>query len=159
MTTKPHVTKPREGIFRLIIMDIFFLAGAFKKVGNKMASKVGLTRPQWDLLINANTDQRTVPQIARRMGMARQSVQRTADILVRRGLGDYAKNPDHQRSPFFLVTAAGKDVLERIEEEAQQRRIQFMNENGVSNDDLGMTQKVLRLFREYVEPSQGYGRY
>jgi DNA-binding MarR family transcriptional regulator len=158
MTAQPHVTKPREGVFRLIIMDIFFLAGAFKKNGNKMASKVGLTRPQWDLLITAATDQRTVPQLARRMGMARQSVQRTADILVRRGLGAYAKNPDHQRSPFFLLTAAGKNVLERLEEMAQQRRIQFMNENGVSNDDLGMTQKVLRRLREYMDPSQGYGR-
>jgi DNA-binding MarR family transcriptional regulator len=40
----------------------------------------------------------SVAQIARNMGVARQSVQRLADNLERQGIVEYAPNPDHGRA-------------------------------------------------------------
>jgi DNA-binding MarR family transcriptional regulator len=152
MNTRGSTTRPKEGTFRLIVLDILFLSGAFEKRGKKMASKVGLTEPQWGLLATAASQERTVPQIARRLGLARQTVQRNSDLMVKRGLGAYAKNPDHLRSPLFLLTVDGKAVLERLEQIAQQDRVDFMATHQIANDELQVAQKVLREMREFVDP-------
>jgi len=144
--------RPKEGIFNLLISDIFFLAGVFRKRGARMSKKVGLTHPQWALLVAATSGTRTVPQIARRLGLSRQNVQRNADQLVKRGLGVYSKNPDHQRSPFFLPTADGEATLNRLEQVAQHSRIEFMASHQVANEDLQVAQRVLRELRNYVDP-------
>lgn len=53
-------------------------------------------------------------QLARRLGLTRQSVQRLADALERDDLLRYAPNPNHQRSPRIVLTAAGEDALARL---------------------------------------------
>jgi DNA-binding MarR family transcriptional regulator len=151
-TTHNQAVLPKEGIFRLIVTDIFYLASAFGKRGTRMASKLGLTRPQWGLLIVAAADRRTVPQLARRMGLARQSVQRTADLLVKRRFASYIKNPDHLRSPLLVATESGRDILDRLEHIAQETRVEFMKNHQVANNDLVVTQRVLQSIREYINP-------
>jgi DNA-binding MarR family transcriptional regulator len=49
-----------------------------------------------------------VAEIARRMGLARQSVQRTADDLARGGLVAYHPNPRHKRAKLVALTEAGE---------------------------------------------------
>jgi DNA-binding MarR family transcriptional regulator len=56
----------------------------------------------------------TIPQIARRMGITRQGVQRVADELVREDLADLTDNPDHRRSPLLTLTAGGRRTLAQI---------------------------------------------
>src|SRR6266566_1404994 len=56
----------------------------------------------------------SVAQIARGLGMARQSVQRVADLLVRDGLAVYKNNPDHQRAKLLTPTARGRRALRTI---------------------------------------------
>lgn len=60
-------------------------------------------------------DRATVPDIARRLGLQRQSVQRVADELVADGLARYEDNPRHQRSRLLVTTAAGKSALAAIQ--------------------------------------------
>ncbi len=148
------INRPKEGIFHLLITDIFYLAGVFQKRGEKISKKVGLTQPQWALLIAAASERRTVPQIARRLDVARQTVQRNADQLVKRGLAGYSKNPDHQRSPFFLPTVDGEATLKRLEQIAQRGQIEFMASHHVANDDLQVAQRVLHEMREYLDPER-----
>ena len=52
--------------------------------------------------------------IAREMGLARQSVQRIADILVERGLADYRDNPAHRRAKLLVPTESGRAAIGRI---------------------------------------------
>ena len=54
-----------------------------------------------------------VAQIARRMGLARQSVQRIADDLAKAGLLHYAENPDHRRAKLVDLTAAGRAAYDQ----------------------------------------------
>ncbi len=49
----------------------------------------------------------TVAEIARFMGIRRQSVQRVANVLVARGLAEYRLNPAHKRAQLLACTDGG----------------------------------------------------
>jgi DNA-binding MarR family transcriptional regulator len=49
------------------------------------------------------------------MGLARQSVQRIADILVARGLAEYRDNLAHRRAKLFTPTDEGRAAIRRID--------------------------------------------
>ena len=55
-----------------------------------------------------------MPQIARQMGMTRQSVQRVTDLLVRDGILAFARNPDHARSPLVRLTDTGQHLAAQL---------------------------------------------
>lgn len=57
----------------------------------------------------------TVAQIARVWGLARQSVQRVADLLVRDELAVYEENPKHRRAQLLALTPKGLSVLRTIQ--------------------------------------------
>jgi DNA-binding MarR family transcriptional regulator len=57
----------------------------------------------------------TVAQIANRLRLKRQSVQRVADLLVRDGLAVYEDNPHHRRAKLLQLTPEGYIALSKIE--------------------------------------------
>ena len=59
----------------------------------------------------------TVPQLARRRGTSRQSMQVLVDRLVRNGWAEYVANPDHQRSDRLRLTVTGARRLESSSQE------------------------------------------
>ncbi len=50
------------------------------------------------------------------LGLARQSVQRVADLLVEEGLAVYQENPADQRADLLKLTPRGRSVLASIQE-------------------------------------------
>jgi DNA-binding MarR family transcriptional regulator len=59
---------------------------------------------------------RTVAEIGRHMGLARQSVQRLADVLVREGLAAFHDNPAHRSAKLLAPTAGGRAAIGRLRE-------------------------------------------
>lgn len=57
---------------------------------------------------------RPVADIARTVGVTRQSVQRIADLLVERGLANYEPNPAHRRAKLLCPTDEGHAAVRRI---------------------------------------------
>jgi DNA-binding MarR family transcriptional regulator len=57
----------------------------------------------------------TVSQIARLWGLARQSVQRVADVLVEEGWAAYEENPVHRRARLLRLTGRGRRALRQIQ--------------------------------------------
>jgi DNA-binding MarR family transcriptional regulator len=97
-----------------IVADIYELAGVLRARGDRIAAMIGQTQARWQVLSAASGELRSVPQIARRLGITRQAVQRIADLLVGEGLAGYADNPDHKASPHVALTKAGRDALARL---------------------------------------------
>jgi DNA-binding MarR family transcriptional regulator len=95
----------------LIIADIYALAGRLRGYGDAIAATVGQTQARWQVLSAASGDSLTVPQIARRLGVTRQNVQRIADLLVTENLATYETNPDHRASPHLVLSARGRATL------------------------------------------------
>jgi DNA-binding MarR family transcriptional regulator len=100
--------------FALLVADVYELAGELERCGEVVARGTGHTAARWKVLSAASVGGQTVPQLARRLGLTRQSVQRVADALEGDGLLCYEPNPDHQRSPRIALTAAGEDALGRL---------------------------------------------
>ncbi len=74
-----------------------------------------------------------VAGIARAMGITRQSVQRIADLLVERGLAEYAENPAHRRAKLLRATAAGREAVTRIGPPHAEFAARLAGELGVEN--------------------------
>lgn len=103
----------------LLVADIYECAGLFRKQGEFTAGKAGQTQARWQVLSVASGGNFTVPQIARRLGITRQSVQRIVNDLFADNLISLKTNPDHQTSPIVMLLPDGEKTLKKITESAQ----------------------------------------
>ena len=92
----------------------FRLNGQFLALAEELARPAGLTAAWWQVLAAVLGEPLPVAGIAREMGLARQSVQRVADILVERGLAEYRDNPAHRRAKLLVPTGEGRAAVGRI---------------------------------------------
>ncbi len=97
-----------------IVLDVFKLNGYFIKVADCLTKGSELTSASWQVLGTVLHEQYTVASIARSMGLARQSVQRIADILVTEGLAEFLPNPAHKRAKLLSCTEKGLNSIKKI---------------------------------------------
>lgn len=99
-----------------LVLPVFELNGEFLAAAEMMTRPVGLTPAWWQVLGATLEEPLPVAEIARRvgLGLARQSVQRVADLLVDRHWADYHDNPAHRRAKLLQPTIAGREVLGRL---------------------------------------------
>lgn len=102
---------PAAERFALVVADVYELAGELGKCGEHLAATVGQTGARWKVLSAASVGDQTVAQLSRRLGLARQSVQRVADAMDRDGLLRYCDNPAHRRAPRVALTSKGEATL------------------------------------------------
>ncbi|PYE21154.1 DNA-binding MarR family transcriptional regulator [Williamsia limnetica] len=95
-------------------LTTFRLNGQFLAVAEALAAPAGLTATRWQVLGAVLSEPLSVSDIAREMGITRQSVQRTADLLARQGLVTYRDNPAHRRAKLVEVTEAGLTAVRLI---------------------------------------------
>jgi DNA-binding MarR family transcriptional regulator len=105
----------------LVIADLYELAGAFRRRGEEIARDVGQTQARWQVLSAASDVAKTVPQLARILGVSRQNVQRIANALVRDRLARFGDNPDHRSSPHVVLTEEGRGTLAGLTRAARSR--------------------------------------
>ena len=118
--------------------------GLLLAAGDEIAGEEGLTSARWQVLgaVEMAGKPLTVPQIARRMGLARQSVHATVGVLVAAGLVERVRNDDHPRSPLVAVTALGHDTYRALEK----RQAAWVGElaAGLPLEHLRLTAQVLQ---------------
>lgn len=102
-----------------LVLPAFELNGEFLAAAKDIAEPAGLTPAWWQVLGATLDEPLAVAEIARRvgLGLARQSVQRTADILVDKGWAEYVDNPKHRRAKLLRPTQNGRDTLGRLRED------------------------------------------
>jgi DNA-binding MarR family transcriptional regulator len=87
------------------------------------------------------------------MGLTRQAVQRTVNVLAEEGRLEARDNPAHRRAPLIMTTPAGKAAyVQAIERQDQwtERLAPHFSEN-----DLQRTLATLRRLRELADGSEG----
>lgn len=92
----------------------FRLHGQLVAIGEVLAQPSGMTGASWQVLAAVLRTPLSVADIAREIGVTRQSVQRIADRLVAGGLADYEPNPRHRRAKLLTPTQAGREAIRRI---------------------------------------------
>jgi len=96
------------------ILTVFRFHGSLERHGIKLTRPFAQTPARWQVLSAAWGETRTVPQIARRMGLTRQAVQRVAGVLEAEGLARFARNPAHRSSPLLELTPDGEALVAKI---------------------------------------------
>src|SRR6187200_2405200 len=72
---------PAGDAFSGLVIRVFRLAGTLADEGDALARPAGQTTARWQVLAAIEDEPRSVADIARALGLARQSVQRVADAL------------------------------------------------------------------------------
>jgi DNA-binding MarR family transcriptional regulator len=126
-----------------LILSTFRANGLLLGAGDLIGADDGLTSARWQVLGAIALAERplTVPQIARRMGLTRQSVHATVKRLVRDRLLDLQANADHRRSPLVGLTGLGRDAYAAIDG----RQAGWVNRlaRGIGRSELETARRVL----------------
>ncbi|HEY3188173.1 MAG TPA: MarR family transcriptional regulator [Solirubrobacteraceae bacterium] len=134
-----------------VVLHTFRANGRFLAAGDLLAAHEGLTSARWQVLGALALEDRplTVPQIARRMGLTRQSLQASVDRLVRDALVEAVENPDHRRSPLIRLTDLGREKYAALE----RRQLAWINElaAGLDVSELATTARVLEQMSSRLE--------
>jgi len=131
-----------------LILETFRLNGALLSRGDRLVQDIGLTSARWQVLGAVALEGRplSVAQIARRMGLSRQAVQRVANDLAANGLTAYRVNPDHKRAKLVTLTEQGELAHAR----ADARQAAWVNVIGKGLDPTRVVDalRVLRLVHD-----------
>jgi len=92
----------------------FRLHGQLVAIGEVLARPSGLTGASWQVLAAVLRTPLPVADVAREIGVTRQSVQRVANLMVADGLAEYRPNPRHRRAKLLTPTPAGRDAIRCI---------------------------------------------
>lgn len=112
----PSPRTPAGDALTDLVLPVFELNGEFLAAAKDITEPAGLTPAWWQVLGATLDEPLTVAEIARRvgLGLARQSVQRTADLLVDKGWALYCDNPHHRRAKLLEPTETGRTTLFRL---------------------------------------------
>ena len=135
--------------FTRLTLLVFRLNGLLLEAGDRMAAPVGQTSARWQVMGVVDHGPITVAAVARAMGLRRQSVQRTADLLVADGAASYVENPADKRAKLIELTAPGRRALRTIER--AQRRWAADLGGGVGAADLDRAEATLAKVVEQLE--------
>ena len=126
-----------------LILSAFRANGLLLDAGDMLSADEGLTSARWQVLGAIALAERplTVPQIARRMGLTRQSVHATVNRLVRDGFLELGPNADHRRSPIVGLTKQGSAKYEALDA----RQVAWINRlaRGIARSDIETAVRVL----------------
>ncbi|HEV8016699.1 MAG TPA: MarR family transcriptional regulator [Stellaceae bacterium] len=136
-----------------LVVEIFRINGAFLAAGNRLSRDLGLTSARWQVLGSLQDGPRTIPQIARRMGLSRQSVRRLVDLLTRQKQVEALDNPNHRKSDLFRLTAAGVKSFKKLTQRQQAWHPRVAG--NMTPATLIQATAVLRQLREQLEDDNG----
>ncbi|OZC84608.1 MarR family transcriptional regulator [Rhodococcus sp. 06-412-2C] len=104
---------PEGDALTALVLPVFELNGEFLAAAQDITEPRGLTPAWWQVLGATLDEPLTVADIARRvgLGLARQSVQRTTNLLVDKGWAVYVDNPHHRRAKLLEPTSKGRETV------------------------------------------------
>jgi DNA-binding MarR family transcriptional regulator len=146
--------------YRLLIADVYELAGLSRRTSEDLARESGQTAARWHVLSVLSDGPRTVPSAARRLGLAPQSVQRVVNDLLTDRQAESRPNPDHARSPLIALTDRGRATLDELFARSDRDRTEVLRRARVDAASLRQAGEVVRALvralrdREHDEASQ-----
>lgn len=146
---------PTEDLLYGVIRRLWPLHRTVVRAVEHELAGTGMTAGEHALLDALRTEgPRTVPQLARGMGLDRQPVQRWVNHALELGLVVTAPNPAHRRSSLIRLTDEGTEAIRGVREsEAAALRQRLAD---LSAEDVRTALHVLdRLGEEFRQPADG----
>jgi DNA-binding MarR family transcriptional regulator/molybdenum-dependent DNA-binding transcriptional regulator ModE len=134
-----------DHVFTDLVLETFRLNGRLLAYGDSLVKPINLTSSRWQVLGSLPHNRATVSEIARYMGLQRQSVQRTIDALCKEDLVKLIDNPNHRRARLAVLTAKGWDTVAEANKLRDRWRKRMTA--SVSKVELETAYQVLRRIR------------
>lgn len=144
------VTLTDRGLeFSELLVEVFRVNGLLLAAGDSLARPAGLTSARWQVLGVVDHGPVTIAQVARAMGLTRQTVRETVASLVSLGMIGYEENPRDRRARLLVLTARGRSALRAVE----RRQAVWANELAAraSLPDLRTATGILRDLGDLLE--------
>jgi len=140
----------RGSVFENLMDECFKLNRNLIDVAKHLTEDLGVTGTQWGVLgaFGQEGAPRTIAEAARRMGLARQSVQRVADALAEQGLIEYLPNSADKRTKLAEVTGAGRKLLTKLE----RRQLDWINRTAgdLNHANIEEAMRLVKQIRERI---------
>ncbi len=138
--------------FQLLFGNIIRINCAFLEVAEKICSDDDLiTVPIWRVIAVIRVGPMTVSDIAKYLGLKRQSVQSTVNQMKKRGLINLKKNPNHKTSPLVILSNKGNDKVDDIFIYQKKLTEVFIKGVDITMKDVVSSREFLRALRENSE--------
>ena len=141
-------------VFTELVLEVFRFNGRLVFVGDRMTKALGLSTARWQILgaMALAGKPLTVAEIARNMGLQRQSVQRTVNMLVDTGMVATHENPNHQRARLVSFTKKGRAAYE----DTIAIQVDWANKTAADlpESELNSALQSLRFLRGKLEPAR-----
>jgi DNA-binding MarR family transcriptional regulator len=115
MLSMSETTSAAGAAVAQLAVRVLRLEGLLTAAGDALAAPAGQSSARWRVLAAVEEAPLTVAQTARAWSLARQSVQRIADLLAADGLVAYEENPGHRRAKLVRLTPEGRRTLAQIQ--------------------------------------------
>lgn len=115
-------------LFIELVLETFRFNGLLITAGDQLTKDLELTSALWQVLGAIQESPISMAQIARNMGLSRQGVRRSTNVLINKGLVRFEDNPDHKKAKLVVPTEKGKNVLKQLD------KIQVKWSNSVSKN-------------------------
>jgi DNA-binding MarR family transcriptional regulator len=102
--------------FTALVLEVFRFHGRLLAAGDRLTKPLHLSSARWQVLGAIDQSPLSVAQIARNMGLTRQTVQRLANEMKMGQFIEYAPNPDHRRAKLVRLTKKGRRVMKILKE-------------------------------------------
>lgn len=97
-----------------LIFAIFKVNGRLIRGGEALSRDLQLSAARWQILSAIDAQPRTVAQVARHFELTRQGVLWAVQGMVRDGLVELIRNPDHRRAKLVRPTPHGRSLFEEV---------------------------------------------
>ncbi|WP_411744597.1 MarR family winged helix-turn-helix transcriptional regulator [Reinekea sp.] len=138
-------------VFTKIVLEVFKLGGFLIREGDQMGLEYGVTSARWKILgaLYIAGEPQTASQIARRMGLTRQAVQRLVDAMHKDGFLLFHQNPDHKRAKLISLSDYGNEIYLKLYEE--QSGWATSCSAGITQEELKTTLSVLKRISNNID--------
>ena len=130
--------------YRLLIADIAELMGRSRSSSDVLARASGQTVARWHLMSVLSGGPHSVAAAARRLGLARQSVQRVANDLLAEGLASASPDPNDARAPRLALTRRGDALVADLYARSDGMRTELVARAGLTSQQLATARATVR---------------
>lgn len=100
-----------SSVFQQFIGAVFRLNGQLLQTADRLSADLDISTGRWQAIATIRNQPLTVSQMARRIGVTRQSARQTVQKLQQAGLVELKDNPDHRRASLVELTLQGRAVM------------------------------------------------
>lgn len=133
-----------------LIVETIKLAPKLQLEGDKLTKNLGLSSSRWGVLgfVSAAEKALTAADLARRMDLKPQTVQRFITAMEQKGFITLDNNPDHKRARLIRLTKKGHNALATLKEREQQWAATLAE--GMAVKDIDKATEMLTQLRENI---------